>query len=252
MIAHDRMSSSKSDRFPAAALAALLSGVLPIAAAHGAYLLNVYSSSELAAEFICMPYLDGCVSISRAARSGPGLTPFRWVMLASVPLLLLTWWSARRWLGSLRLGASVGQHVGKGRAKDRRASAMAALGMIGAVFLVLYVTALGNEGEWYGWQRRYGVTLYFGGTALAQLLLVWILWPLRQTVQASRLMRPIILLTLLVSLQWVLGVFSAFKRLIFEDPVLIDQIENVIEWWYALAMSLAFLVIARMFSNTRA
>jgi len=134
MIAHDRMSSSKSDRFPAAALAALLSGVLPIAAAHGAYLLNVYSSSELAAEFICMPYLDGCVSISRAARSGPGLTPFRWVMLASVPLLLLTWWSARRWLGSLRLGASVGQHVGKGRAKDRRASAMAALGMIGAVF----------------------------------------------------------------------------------------------------------------------
>jgi len=252
MIAHDRMSSSKSDRFPAAALAALLSGVLPIAAAHGAYLLNVYSSSELAAEFICMPYLDGCVSISRAARSGPGLTPFRWVMLASVPLLRLTWWSARRWLASLRLDASVGQHVGKGRAKDRRASAMAALGMIGAVFLVLYVTALGNEGEWYGWQRRYGVTLYFGGTALAQLLLVWILWPLRQTVQASRLMRPIILLTLLVSLQWVLGVFSAFKRLIFEDPVLIDQIENVIEWWYALAMSLAFLVIARMFSNTRA
>jgi len=252
MIAHDRMSSSKSDRFPAAALAALLSGVLPIAAAHGAYLLNVYSSSELAAEFICMPYLDGCVSISRAARSGPGLTPFRWVMLASVPLLLLTWWSARRWLGSLRLGASVGQHVGKGRAKDRRASAMAALGMIGAVFLVLYVTALGNEGEWYGWQRRYGVTLYFGGTALAQLLLVWILWPLRQTVQASRLMRPITLLTLLVSLQWVLGVFSAFKRLIFEDPVLIDQIENVIEWWYAMAMSLAFLVIARMFSDTRA
>jgi hypothetical protein len=199
-----------------------------------------------------MPYLDGCVSISRAARSGPGLTPFRWVMLASVPLLLLTWWSARRWLGSLRLGASVGQHVGKSRAKDRRVSAMAALGMIGAVFLVLYVTALGNEGEWYGWQRHYGVTLYFGGTALAQLLLVWILWPLRQTVQASRLMRPITLLTLLVSLQWVLGVFSAFKRLIFENPVLIDQIENVIEWWYALAMSLAFLVIARMFSNTRA
>jgi hypothetical protein len=51
----------------------------------------------------------------------------------------------------------------------------------------------------------------------------------------------------LVSLQWALGVFSAFKRLLFADPVFIDRIENVIEWWYALAMSLAFLAIAWMF-----
>lgn len=63
------------------------------------------------------------------------------------------------------------------------------------------------------------------------------------------MLRPVTLLTLLISLQWALGVFSAFKRLIFDDPILIDQIENVIEWWYALAMSLAFLVIASLFSR---
>lgn len=237
------MRSSKSDPYSAAGLAALLAGLLPIAAAHGAYLLNIYSSSELTAEFVCMPYLEGCVSISRAARSGPGLLPFRWVTLATVPLLLLTWWHLRDWLRSLRIGKDCG--------KDHRASAMAALGMIGAVFLVMYITALGNEGDWYGWQRRYGVTLYFGGTALAQLLLVWILWPLRRALLDGLLLRPVTLLTLLVSLQWALGVFSAFKKLIFEDPLLIDQIENVIEWWYALAMSLAFLVIARLFSHKR-
>jgi hypothetical protein len=42
-------------------------------------------------------------------------------------------------------------------------------------------------------------------------------------------------------------VFSSFKRLLFEDPLLIDRIENVIEWWYALAMSLAFVAIAWLF-----
>lgn len=214
---------------------ALLAGLLPIAAAHGAYLLNVCAGGELAADFVCMPYLEGCVSISRAARSGPGLPPFRWQMLTSVPLLLLTWEYARRWLRDLHA------------CSDRRGRMMAALGVLGAVFLVLYVTALGNEDEWYRWQRRYGVILYFGGTALAQLLLVWILWPARRFVSNGRLVRPVTFLTALVSLQWALGVFSAAKRLIFEDPALIDRIENVIEWWYALAMSLAFIAIAWLF-----
>lgn len=215
--------------------AAFLAGLLPIAAAHGAFFLNVWAGGELAADFVCMPYLEGCVSVSRAARSGPGLLPFRWLMLASVPLLLLTWEYARRWLRDLRACSA------------RRGRMMAALGVLGAVFLVLYVTALGNEDEWYRWQRRYGVILYFGGTALAQLLLVWILWPLRRVLLGGLLLRPVALLALLVSLQWALGVFSAFKRLLFADPVFIDRIENVIEWWYALAMSLAFIAIARLF-----
>lgn len=215
--------------------AALLAGLLPIAAAHGAYLLNIYTGSELAAEFVCNPYLDGCASVSRAARSGSGLILFRWLMLPSAALLLLAWFSVRGYLGEWQVCSA------------RRSWIVSALGMLGAVFLVLYVTALGNEDEWYGWQRRYGVILYFGGTALAQLLLVWILWPVRRALLGGQLRRPITLLTVLVSLQWALGVFSAFKRLLFADPVFIDRIENVIEWWYALAMSLAFLAIARLF-----
>ena len=220
---------------PAAAVVIALAGALPIIAAHAAYLLNLWSGSTLAAEFVCMPYLDGCVSVSRAARSGSGLALFRWLMLPSAALLLLGWLHVRGFLGALQACSA------------RRSWVVGCLGMLGAVFLVLYVTALGNEDEWYRWQRRYGVILYFGGTALAQLLLVWILWPLRRVLLGGLLLRPITLLTLLVSLQWALGVFSAFKRLLFADPVVIDRIENVIEWWYALAMSLAFLAIAWMF-----
>jgi hypothetical protein len=68
---------------------ALLAGLLPMVAAHAAYLLNVHEGAGLAAEFVCMPYLDGCVSISRAARSGSGLTLFRALMLPSALLLFL-------------------------------------------------------------------------------------------------------------------------------------------------------------------
>lgn len=220
---------------PATAVIVALAGALPIIAAHAAYLLNLSSGSALAAEFICMPYLDGCVSVSRAARSGSGLTLFRWLMLPSAALLLTAWFFVRRFLGAAEVCSA------------QRSWVISALGMLGAVFLVLYVTALGNEDEWYQWQRRYGVILYFGGTALAQLLLVWILWPLRRALLGGLLRRPITLLTLLVGLQWALGIFSVSKRLLFENPALLDRIENVIEWWYALAMSLAFIAIAWLF-----
>jgi len=217
---------------------ALLSGLLPILAAHAAYLLNIHAGTHLAPEFICVPYFDGCVSISRAARSGPGLLLFRGLMLPDVFLLLLTWEYVRRWLLSLAA------------CSRKRAWTIAALGMIGALFLVFYVTSLGTEGEWYRWQRRYGVTVYFGGTALAQLLLVAVLWPQRRQLAEGRLLRPIATLMALISVQWILGVFSAFKRLIFDDPDFIDRLENVIEWWYALPMATGFIVIAWFFARS--
>jgi len=219
-------------------LVALLAGLLPIIAAHAAYLLNVSVGSGIEAQFVCMPYFDGCVSISRAVRSGPGLLLFRSLMLPTVIFLLMSWEAVRKWL--LTLDAC----------SPRRAWVITGLGAVGALFLVLYVTALGTEGEWYRWQRRYGVILYFGGTALAQLLLVWVLWPARRRLADGELLRPIAVLTALVSVQWSLGVFSSLKRLIFDDPVLIDRIENVIEWWYALPMATGFMVIAWLFGRS--
>jgi hypothetical protein len=54
----------------------------------------------------------------------------------------------------------------------------------------------------------------------------------------------------LISVQWALGVFSALKRLLFEDPDFIDRLENVIEWWFALPMAMGFIVIAWLFRRS--
>ena len=83
----------------------------------------------------------------------------------------------------------------------------------------------------------YTFPLKYIGLGEPAVLLVWVLWPARRRLASGRLVAPITTLTALVSVQWVLGVFSSLKRLIFDDPVVIDRIENVIEWWYALPMA---------------
>ena len=220
------------------ATTALLTGSIPIVAMILAYLANIMAGTELESRFICQPFWDGCVSISRAARSGPGLHIFRAIMLPCAVLLLFSWIYIRDWL----TGLAVCSHS--------RARAPFILGVIGAVFLVFYVTWLGTDGEWYRWLRRYGVIFYFAGTALAQLFLVAALWPVRLSLAEGRLATSITTLTVLVSLQWGLGIASVAKRLLISDPVLMDRIENVIEWTFALPMVLAFLVVAWMFRLT--
>lgn len=217
---------------------ALLAGVLPIVAATAAYLLNLRYGQQLEPRFVCFPFTDGCVSISRAVRSGPGLHLFRAVMLPVAVLMFVTWASLGAWLGAQDLASA------------RRRRWVVGLGAVGAIFLVVYATWLGTEGEWYQWLRRYGVTFYFGATALAQLLLLWILWPQRHAAAGGRLSGPVAWLAALVGAQWVLGVFSSLKRLLFDDPALIDRIENVVEWWFAVPMVLAFVVVAVLFRRT--
>lgn len=214
---------------------AVLAGVLPVLAVAAAYLMNLYAGSELDRRFVCFPFTGGCVSISRAVRSGPGLHLFRAIILPTAALMFLAWVYVRAWLLGQRLCGA------------RRAAWVFGLGAVGALFLVVYATWLGTEGAWYNWLRRYGVIFYFAGTAFAQLLLLWILWPQRRAVAGGRSQRAIAWLAALVGAQWMLGVFSSVKRLVFDDPGLVDRVENIIEWWYAVPMVLAFVVIAGLF-----
>ncbi len=106
----------------------------------------------------CFPFLEGCTSISGAARQDPSIHIFRAMMLPTATLIAAYWLLVRAWLG----------HLGEtGRARNW----ITALGLVGALFMVLYVVFLGTDGRAYELMRRYGVTVYFSFTALAQLVL---------------------------------------------------------------------------------
>jgi hypothetical protein len=72
----------------------LLVALVPFVAAHLAYAVSIEAGHVPA----CVPYLEGCTSISRAARNGLGNHLFRLLMLPSALLLALHWLSVHAWL----------------------------------------------------------------------------------------------------------------------------------------------------------
>ncbi len=131
--------------------------IVPLAAANAAYLIS--ASAELVPW--CFPYLEGCTSVSRAARTGIASPIFRGLMLPQAMILVLYWWLCAEWLRGF-----APQYVAMRRA-------ILVLGVTAALFLVLYATYLGVTGAFYQWMRRYGITVHFSATLLAQLLLTW-------------------------------------------------------------------------------
>ena len=216
----------------------LACGWVPIAAVHLAWLVNLGADS-LPAEFRCFPYTDGCVSISRAVRSGPGLELFRAAMMPLVPVLFASWWMLGCWLQGVNVLSRL------------RARWIAGLGATAAVFLLLYAGWLGTDGGFYSFLRRSGVVVYFAFTALAQLLLLHACWGQRHQPWLTGRRTALSSMFVLVFSQWLLGLASVPKRLLLTDPQWMDQAENVIEWWFALAMCCAFLPMAALLKGAR-
>lgn len=195
---------------------ALCCGLVPLIAVHLCYAL---AADEGRVPW-CIPYIEGCTSISRAARHGLSNTIFKGLMLPTAALIGLFWI-----LAALRLREYA-------VSRRPRLHAMRALGLIGALFLVLYASFLGIEGEVYQLLRRYGVTVYFSFTVLAQLLLASLL-PVGSTARQS--------LVGLCGVMLLLGLASVPLQHLGAHR---DTAINAIEWCYALLMTSGFVVVA--------
>ncbi len=209
---------------PAAPIA-LACCILPFAVVIACYLLSI----SLGQVEVCFPFFDGCLSISAAARQDPAIHLFRAVMLPSSTLIAGYWLLVRAWLGQL------GE---RGRGPDW----IAALGVIGALFLVLYAVFLGTDGTAYDLMRRYGVTVYFSFTALAQLVLVSRLHRLPQSARV-RLGRGVVGWKIACGAAMLgLGLVSIPAQHYFGAW----KVENVVEWNFALVMQgyFAFTALA--------
>lgn len=208
---------------------AWLNALIPLLAVVGAYVIALAQGYSA----VCVPLWDGCTSISRAARYGDAIFLFRGLMLPLASLLAIYWVLQQRWLNRI-----VGRHY--------RHSIIMVLGILSAIALAIYTNFLGTEGDVYRFMRRFGVTFYFAFAMLAQLLSIYSLYNLRTSL-TSTINRLVNIQFALVSLQWLIGLGSLV--IIAAQPEYKDQANNIVEWNFALMMTLYYAVSARLWQQ---
>ena len=197
---------------------AWLAALLPLVAGHGAYLIS--ASHELVPW--CLPHLEGCTSVSRAARTGEANLLFKALMLPYSALVPLFWWLTARWLRELLPAA-------------RTPVVLFGLGLVAGLATALYTAALGVDGEFYQWMRRYGINLSFAFTVLSELLVTNAI--ARDARVPAALRRAMVALCAVMVL---LGLASIPLQYFVgtRHPAL-----NAIEWTYAVLMLVFYPLI---------
>ena len=199
----------------------LVTALAPIIGINLAYWIGVDNGTLPS----CIPYLDGCTSISSTGRYPPGDRLFRAVMLPQAVLLALTWHFAVLWLKSLR-------------PQVRAAPTILVAGLVGAVALIIYVSYLASNDPFYEIMRRYGIYLYFIGTVIAQIAVT-------ASLEKSGLRR---LMAWLLAMPFVLGIYNFIQKALIED---LNSIENRIEWIVSLLMQIWFIALFVAWRRTR-
>ncbi len=203
----------------------LLAGLLPLLVSHLAWWLSVRAGLVP----VCNAYLEGCLSISRAARHGLGNDLFRMVMLPAATLQALCWVAATAWLRRDTPGA---------------APTLPWLGLLAGAALVLYATFLGSEGQAYELLRRYGTVLYFGASGLALLV------ALRTLARDPRAPAYRGLLVIAFGLL-AIGLGSVVVAYVVDDPKQRDDWRNVLEWHLGLWLTAMYLLLAWLWRRER-
>lgn len=204
----------------------LVTGLAPLLTVFTCYAIAI----ETAGLPACNPFLDGCTSVSATGRHAPASFLFRAVMLPQAIVLAGYWLASLAWYRALR--ASVGQDSPGG-------SALAWPGVIGALFLLPYVTFLGSEEPFYELMRRYGIYLYFLLNVIAQIVLASHVLPIARRVARPRLLLVTRAQLVLAWAPFALGVLNLVLKATLENA---DAAENRIEWTFALLMQAYFLL----------
>ena len=207
----------------------LACALLPVAAAHIALALSVHAG--LVPD--CVPYWDGCTSISRAGRHGLAAIVFKLVMLPCAVLQALNWLAARHWLALSHPDPAAGRWLPP-------------LGLVAGVALAVYVAFLGTDGEIYRWMRRYGTIGYFAATYLAQLLYLRRLAQLPQQPRGPYLAMAAVSVAMLA-----LGLASTGISAVAASGDDKDRLENLVEWHIGLMLTAWFLLQAAMWRRSR-
>lgn len=212
---------------------AILMLVLPLLASNGAYLLS--ANAGLIAW--CMPYIDGCTTISQAGRSGDTIFYYRALVFPYSVLLMLFWVYSKKWLDYIH-GYTT-----------KSAQIILWLGVVGSIALLIYIDFLGTAGETNRLMRRIGAMLYFTLIPLAQSLLLYQHYKiLRNKPDISIKPKVLQYQLFIILLMLVIVVTSAFLVVTGNDT---SEMENIVEWNFSLLVNLYFAGMILIWKNYR-
>ncbi len=204
----------------------LITAIAPMFAIHASYLIAIRADILPA----CIPYLEGCTSISATGRYPPASFLFKSIMMPEAILMAAYWLFSVAWLRALQRAAGRSTDGGK---------RIAAFGVAGALFLIIYVTFLGSEGPVYDFMRRFGVYLYFLFTVVAQLILIGKVMSVSSSLRIPGVVTITKIQLAVTLIPFALGVLNVVLKAILEDAV---ALERIIEWIFALLMHTYFLL----------
>ena len=203
----------------------LLAGILPLIAMFGAFWLGVHNEVIPS----CIPFIDGCTSISATGRKPPGSFLFRAIMLPQAAILIAVWYFTVLWLRSL-----------DSNLRQSTFTAILLSGIIGALAMIVYVTFLGTKEPIYEFMRRSGVYFGFLGIALAQLFTARALLRISTSLEQQRLLRLGRSMLGICIATFSVGIINVVFKMILDDT---DALENRIEWTVALLMQCYYIVM---------
>ena len=202
---------------------ALIIIILPLLASNGVYLLSAYEG------FIpwCIPYIDGCTTISKAARSGNSIFIYRATMIAYAVLLIWFWIYAQQWLNLLY------GHTTK------VARVILWLGIVAAISLIIYIDFLGTTGEVNRFMRRYGIMIFFTFTPLAQLLMLKQHYNILPSIPEFAIKPRVLHYQLFILLlMLIIGIISITLDVTQNKTY---ESENIVEWNFSLLLNMYFI-----------
>ena len=179
----------------------------------------------------CIPYLEGCTSISGTGRYPPASFLFKAIEMAMAVALPVFWYFSVKWLRALD--------------PDWHSHAVWSIfvtGAVGAIALIVYVTFLGTQEPFYEFMRRFGIYFYFLGTVLAQLFLALSFRGICKGLGDRALSRMAKVMVVLCLMPFALGFLNLAQKAVLPYEVA-DPLENSIEWFASLLMQAYFFVV---------
>ncbi len=165
----------------------------------------------------CMPLLDGCTSISKVGRYGISFYLYKLFITPSVILAMIFWYQINLYI--------------------HKSNFLFSLGTVSSIFLIVYLIALGFDGNIYRFMREIGIFVFFILTPACQ---VWLTISIsNQKIRDKNILYILIFLYLICLVSYLLIL-----------PLDNANYENIIEWNFALLIFLFFPVFSYLIKKT--